>query len=1071
MRVHTRSDLETLRAAGLAMLYPPRLKVTVGMATCGLAAGAADVYGALRDEAAARGLDLTLVATGCLGYCQQEPLVDVALPGHPRILYARVTPERARDLVAALAAGELPAEGMLAQKTSEVSETSEVLPGVPLLDELHFYARQRKVVLRNSGLVDPASVEEYVARGGYQALARALEELTPQAVVDEIARSGLRGRGGAGFPTGRKWQICRDAPGEPKTILCNADEGDPGAYMDRTILESDPYSIVEGLTIGGYAIGAHQGYIYVRDEYPLAVERVTQAVARAGELGLLGEDILGSGFDFSITIVRGAGAFVCGEETALIASIEGGLGEPRPKPPYPATSGLWGKPTVINNVKTLATVPVIIDNSADWYAGIGAEGNAGTLVFSLVGKVANTGLVEVPLGTPLGELVEDVGGGGLNGRRVKAVQTGGPSGGCLPVALYNLPITYENMAQAGSIMGSGGMVVLDEDTCMVDVARYFIGFTMAESCGKCTPCREGTRYLHEILTRIVEGQGTLEDLELLEEVASGVKAASLCGLGQTAPNPVLSTLRYFRDEFVAHVVDKRCPAGVCQPLVRARCANSCPAEVDVPGWLALVAQGRYAEAIEVHRRANPFVLVCGRACPAFCEQSCRRGEVDEPVAIRQAKRFLADIEMQCPWTPPRVEESRPERVAVIGGGPAGLTAALRLAQMGYPVTIFEKLPVLGGMMAVGIPPYRLPRQVLNFEIEGILRAGIQVRTGMALGRDFTLDSLLAPSSAPQAGGTEGGYSAVVLAIGAHKSRPLDIAGEDKPGVYPGVDFLRQVALGNPLDLLDKAVGVVGGGDVAIDAARSAWRLGASEVHLIYRREHGQMPAYREGIEAAEAEGIIFHFLTVPIRVVGDGWVKGVVCQQQALGEFDHSGRRRPVPAVGQEFTMDLDVLIPAIGQETGLEGEDGLEQKRDTTLVVDEALGTTREGVFAAGDAVSGPATIVHAVAQGNQVASAVDHYLRTGRAEKRVTVPGYEVVEQSFNPEEYAEARRPSFPVLSIAQRRGNFEQVELGLDECAIQEECKRCLRCDLEWLEEMQLPRESRPEQFVRTVEIAR
>lgn len=565
----TRPDLEALRARGLSTLFPPRPRVSVGMATCGRAAGADAVYDALQEEAEARGLDLALVATGCIGYCQREPLVDVRVPGRGHVLYAHMTPDRARDLVAALASGGLPAEGALAIISEEEPPTRpRSLEKIPFLNELPFYSRQQKIVLRNCGRIDPASIEEYIARDGYRSLARALQELTPQEVIDEVARSGLRGRGGAGFPTGRKWQIAYDAPGRPKYVICNGDEGDPGAYMDRTVLESDPYSVIEGLTIAGYAVGAHQGYIYVRDEYPLAVERVTQAVARAEELGLLGEDILGSGFGFSITIVRGAGAFVCGEETALISSIEGGLGEPRPRPPYPAVSGLWGKPTVINNVKTLATVPVIIDRGADWYASIGIKDNTGTVVFSLVGKVTNTGLVEVPLGLTLREMIESIGGGGLDGKAVKAVQTGGPSGGCLPARLFDLPISYETLTEAGSIMGSGGMVVMDEDTCMVDVARYFLTFTMAESCGKCTPCREGTRYMHEILTRIVEGEGTPDDVRLLEEVANWVKAASLCGLGQTAPNPVLSTLRYFRDEYEAHVVEKRCPAGVCRALIR-----------------------------------------------------------------------------------------------------------------------------------------------------------------------------------------------------------------------------------------------------------------------------------------------------------------------------------------------------------------------------------------------------------------------------------------------------------------------------------------------------------------------
>ena len=591
MRMETRSHLDDLRRRGLATLNPPRPRINVGMATCGLATGAGAVYQALVERAEELALDLMIVPVGCIGYCQQEPLVDVSLPSTGRLLYAGVTPKFARRLVDSLAEGHFLQEGALAFIPQEPAGAREAaappFPGLPSLDELPFYACQRKIILRNCGWIAPVDIREYIARDGYQGLARALLELTPQQVIEQVRLSGLRGRGGGGFPTGRKWQICHDSPGEPKYVICNGDEGDPGAYMDRTVLESDPYSVIEGLTLAAYAIGAREGVIYVRDEYPLAVERVSQAVSRAGEVGLLGEDILGSGFGFEITIVRGAGAFVCGEETALIASIEGGMGEPRSKPPYPAIHGLWGQPTIINNVKTLATVPEVIYRGADWYSGIGAADNAGTVVFSLVGKVANTGLVEVPLGLSLREMIEGVGGGGLDGKPVKAVQTGGPSGGCLPARLFDLPITYEALTEAGSIMGSGGMVVMDRETCMVDVARYFLAFTMDESCGQCTPCREGNRYMHHLLTRIVEGQATLQDLQLLGEVADWVKATSLCGLGQTAPNPVLSTLRYFYDEYEAHVLEKRCPAGVCRALIQLRilpeictgcglCLRECP---------------------------------------------------------------------------------------------------------------------------------------------------------------------------------------------------------------------------------------------------------------------------------------------------------------------------------------------------------------------------------------------------------------------------------------------------------------------------------------------------------------
>jgi NADH:ubiquinone oxidoreductase subunit F (NADH-binding)/(2Fe-2S) ferredoxin len=571
------SNLKALFAAGQQSLLPDKVKIAVGMATCGQAAGAGDVYETIQKRIEQRGLDAILTQTGCIGLCQKEPIIDVRLPHSGRLIFTEVSRPQARALVDSLSKGSFP--GRL-EPWAFVDEESPLIIGqsihftrpegfgdVPTLNEQPFFSRQHKIVLRNSGYIDPKSLAEYAAKGGYQALSHVIGNLSPEEIIDEVTRSGLRGRGGGGFPTGRKWRIAREAQGEEKFVICNADEGDPGAYMDRTVLESDPHSVIEGILIGAYAIGANQGYIYVRDEYPLAVEHLKVALEQANENGLTGTNILGSDFHCSLQLIRGAGAFVCGEETALIASIEGGHGEPRPKPPYPAVAGLWGQPTVVNNVKTWATVPAIMARGAEWYTSMGSAGNAGTVVFSLVGQIANTGLVEVPLGMTLMELLVEIGGGSGNGQALKAVQTGGPSGGCLPARMFDLPIEYEGLKQAGSIMGSGGMVVLDESACMVDVARYFLDFTTIESCGKCTACREGNRYLRQILDRIARGQGTMEDLELIEEVGNAVKIGSLCGLGQTAPNPVLSTLRYFRDEYEVHVTERRCPAGKC-PMTR-----------------------------------------------------------------------------------------------------------------------------------------------------------------------------------------------------------------------------------------------------------------------------------------------------------------------------------------------------------------------------------------------------------------------------------------------------------------------------------------------------------------------
>lgn len=523
---------------------------SVGTASCGRAAGALRTLEAIKDYISKEGIKGKVVEVGCIGFCYAEPIVEIALPGKERMRFGNITADRVNILLDKyLKGGEIPSEFLLDIEKHPMME------------------KQRRVALRNCGIIDPERIEHYIARDGYRALAIALTK-GPEWVIEEIKKSGLRGRGGAGFPTGVKWEIARREKGKIKFVIANADEGDPGAFMDRSLIEGDPHAVLEGLMIAGFAIGACEGYIYIRAEYPLAIKRLEVALEQMKEYGLIGEKILGTNFSFDIHIKQGAGAFVCGEETALIHSIEGKRGMPRVRPPYPAQKGLWGYPTVINNVETLANVPNIIRNGAEWFASYGTEKSKGTKTFALAGKLVRTGLIEVPMGITLREIVYEIGGGIPGNKALKAVQTGGPSGGCIPASMVDLPVDYESLTSAGSIMGSGGMIVMDEESCVVDVARYFLDFTQKESCGKCIPCRVGTRHMVEILDRIREGKGREGDIELLEKLAYTVKNTSLCGLGQTAPNPVLTTIKYFRDEYEAHIKDKRCPAKVCRALIR-----------------------------------------------------------------------------------------------------------------------------------------------------------------------------------------------------------------------------------------------------------------------------------------------------------------------------------------------------------------------------------------------------------------------------------------------------------------------------------------------------------------------
>ncbi|WZL71805.1 NADH-quinone oxidoreductase subunit NuoF [Clostridiaceae bacterium 35-E11] len=576
------------------------MKIVVGQGSCGIAAGANKVFDALKHEIECKNLDIALDLTGCIGMCYLEPIVDVIDDEGHKTTYVKVQPEIVAEML-----------------QNHVVEKKVFTPCVISDEDKGVLEKQKRVSLRNCGIINPESIEEYIASGGYEAIKKCLLDMTPQKVIEEIQISGLRGRGGAGFPTWFKWNAAKNSQGSPKYIVCNADEGDPGAFMDRSVLEGDPHNLIEGMMIGGYAIGANEGIIYVRAEYPLAIVRLQKAIEQAREKNILGKDILGSGFDFDLRIKAGAGAFVCGEETALIASLEGERGMPRLKPPFPAQKGYWQQPTNINNVETLANVPWILGNGGAAFAAMGTEKSKGTKVFALTGKIKNGGLVEVPMGMPIQEIIYDIGGGIKDDKLCKAVQMGGPSGGCIPTELLNTPVDYESITKTGAIMGSGGMVVMDETTCMVDMARFFLDFTRKESCGKCIHCRIGTKRMLEILTRICEGEGKDGDIELLEELAVKIKDGSLCGLGQTAPNPVLSTIRYFREEYEKHIYDKKCPAKQCSNLLTysiskdncigcGLCAKNCPVE-------AITGERKEAHVIDTQK-----CIQCGK-----CAQVCR----------------------------------------------------------------------------------------------------------------------------------------------------------------------------------------------------------------------------------------------------------------------------------------------------------------------------------------------------------------------------------------------------------------------------------------------------------------
>jgi NADH-quinone oxidoreductase subunit F len=1023
--------------------------IYVGAGTCGLGAGAAKTIVAIKEFLALYKIGANLVEVGCNGMCSDEPIVDIQLPGRARVSFGAITADKAPQLLdAVILQNRIPAEQLLGQYRTNCNQLWD---GVPHLDEHPFLAHQKRVVLASSGIIDPRNINEYIAYGGYSSIAKVLSTMTPDDVCELVEASGLRGRGGGGFLTGKKWKFARGAMADQKYLICNADEGDPGAFMDRAVCESDPHRLLEGMLIAAYAIGATKAYIYIRAEYPLAIKNLNDAFEQAGACGLIGYNILSSGVDLTIKMKMGAGAFVCGEETALIHSIEGKRGMPRPRPPFPAVQGLFGKPTVINNVETLSNLPVILDRGAEWYAAMGTKGSKGTKVFALSGMVRRTGLVEIPMGTSLREVVYTIGGGIPNNKRCKAVQIGGPSGGCVPEAHLDIPTDYEQLKSFGTIMGSGGLVVVDESTCMVDFAKYFMEFIQNESCGKCIPCREGTRRMLEILEAITRPRHKEDDLDALlrvqgimhlQKLAETIKATSLCGLGQSAPNPVLSTLQWFRDEYEAHVFERRCPSGSCKELVGAPCQNGCPVGTEVWRYVAHISRGEYSDAYRVIRDANPFPSACARVCHHPCEQVCRAGATGgSPIAIRTLKRFVVDTIVppeRIPVIPARADAAR---IAVIGAGPAGLAAAHSLSLLGHQVTVFEREAQAGGMLTAAIPEYRLPRKLLGREIDALLNPNIQVLYRQSLGRDFTIDSLLSD-----------GFRAVFVATGSHLSKKLDLPGEDVAGIIPGIKFLKAYNLEGK-SIARGRVGIVGGGNSAMDAARVAIRQPDVEsVTVFYRRTREGMPAYKEEVEAGLAEGVVLEELVTPVSVLSsDGRLQGVRFLRNRLGARDASGRRSPEPVKGSEFDAKLDTLIVAISEEPESAGLDGIGRSRWGSVEINaESFITDKPGVFAGGDVVTGPSTVIAAVAAGKNAALMIDRYV-SGKLMKvlpKVKLPAVYVEPFMGMDEETGEVYRLEMPLLPVAQRKKCFAEVELCPTEQQALAEARRCARCDLEF-----------------------
>jgi NADH-quinone oxidoreductase subunit F len=946
--------------------------------------------------------EIEVIPTGCHKFCSGAPVVKVELFTKDYI-YQNVCIDDIDEII----------------KNSKKDKPVERI----LLKDKKFFESQVIKVLKNCGEINPVDIDDYIYYGGFSSFLNVIENFTPDKVIEELRKSKLRGRGGAGFPTYKKWEIVKNQISDEKFVICNGDEGDPGAFMDRTLLEGVPFQIIEGMLICGFTIGSNKGFFYIRAEYPIAILHISQAIKECYKYGLLGKNILGTGFGFDIEIKKGAGAFVCGEETALIASIEGKRGMPRPRPPFPAEKGLFGKPTCINNVETFANIPIIINEGGENFCKTGTEKSGGTKIFSLAGKVKNTGLVEIPLGTPLWKIIYEIGGGPIDGRKIKGVQTGGPSGGCIPVEYFNTPTDYETLAELGSIMGSGGMIVIDDKVCAVELARYFLDFVQKESCGKCVPCRIGTKRMLEILERITKGKGEIEDIKKLEKLGNYIKDVSLCGLGQTAPNPVLTTLKYFKDEYLEHIILNYCKAGQCKEIVYSPCTNACPAGIDIPEYISAIEKGDFIKAYEIICNDLPFPSICGRACYSPCENMCRRKDIDQAVGIRVLKKFVCDYAWKKGISLKDFTILKPEinkRVAVIGGGICGLTCAYFLSKEGIRVDIYEKENELGGTVKKYIPEFRLPKKIVEKEIKDILNERIKVFLKKTLFENLKLEQL------------EKEYDAIFISIGA-----MPLFYNEKNNIYDGLEFLKKVKEGKKINIGEN-VGVIGGGNVAIDCARVAKRLGAENVYIIYRRTEEYMPAHKTEIEEAKKEKIKFLYLLSPEKTeFSDGKIILILKRMGLADVIDKDGRRKIIEK-DEKIEMKLDTLIYAIGQKTKINEYFKEEDIDRFTLKIKDRK------IFVGGDFYRGPSSIIDSIGDGKRAAFSILNFL-TGREFEYYWIK--DVKKQVIEFEESKEIKHQNPEYINLKERLNTFKEVEKTYTIRKAIKEAKRCLKCHLE------------------------